>query len=374
MTSTAEVIKEFQNVTGADADTSKFYLESSGWDISAATEMFFESGGQPTVAPAGGSGQAVAGGHAPPATSAAPRPARSQPQRGGIRGFSDLGGDDAEEEGQDFYTGGKASGMVVRDPKAPPSGSSHDIVSELMENARKHGGAEAPPEQPAAAPSRPVFVGSGYRLGDETKPSEKIVPREDRAAAEREEKGPVTRSLVFYRQGFTVDGGPLRSYTDPANAEFLNDINKGIAPAELEREARGRPLSVNLMDKKSEDYVPPPKVITPFAGAGQRLGGPSSAPAPAATTASSAPRRPLVVDDTQPTTSVQIRLHDGTRLVAKFNHTHTVGDLRGFVDAALPKRVAYQLQTTLPVRVLADESQTLQEAGLLGSTVVQRPL
>jgi hypothetical protein len=46
-----------------------------------------------------------------------------------------------------------------------------------------------------------------------------------------------------------------------------------IAPAELEREARGRPLSVNLMDKKSEDYVPPPKVITPFAGAGQRLGG-----------------------------------------------------------------------------------------------------
>lgn len=34
MTSTAEVIKEFQNVTGADADTSKFYLESSGWDIS----------------------------------------------------------------------------------------------------------------------------------------------------------------------------------------------------------------------------------------------------------------------------------------------------------------------------------------------------
>ena len=36
MTSTAEVIKEFQNVTGADADTSKFYLESSGWDISVS--------------------------------------------------------------------------------------------------------------------------------------------------------------------------------------------------------------------------------------------------------------------------------------------------------------------------------------------------
>ncbi len=74
-----------------------------------------------------------------------------------------------------------------------------------------------------------MMMGAGYRLGDETKPSEKIVPKEDRAAAEREEKGPVTRSLVFYRQGFTVDDGPLRSYTDPANAEFLSDINKGYA-------------------------------------------------------------------------------------------------------------------------------------------------
>lgn len=71
---------------------------------------------------------------------------------------------------------------------------------------------------------------------------------------------------------------------------------------------------------------------------------------------------------------MQIRLHDGTRLVAKFNHTHTVGDLRAFVDSALPKKVAFQLQTTLPVRVLSDDSQTLAESGLLGATVVQRPL
>jgi hypothetical protein len=39
------------------------------------------------------------------------------------------------------------------------------------------------------------------------------------------------------------------------------------------------------------------------------------------------------VDESQPTTSIQLRLGDGTRLVAKFNHTHTVGDIRRFVDA-----------------------------------------
>lgn len=30
-------------------------------------------------------------------------------------------------------------------------------------------------------------------------------------------------------------------------------------------------------------------------------------------------------------TSLQLRLHDGTRMVAKFNHTHTVGDIRQFI-------------------------------------------
>ena len=59
---------------------------------------------------------------------------------------------------------------------------------------------------------------------------------------------------------------------------------------------------------------------------------------PAATTGSEAgssvdvapPTVPL--DPTQPTTTVQIRLADGTRLVSKFNHTHTVNDIRQFIN------------------------------------------
>ena len=51
-----------------------------------------------------------------------------------------------------------------------------------------------------------------------------------------------------------------------------------------------------------------------------------------------APAPQVSVDDTQPVTSIQVRLGDGTRMVistlqkvARFNHTHTVGDLRRFV-------------------------------------------
>lgn len=34
-----------------------------------------------------------------------------------------------------------------------------------------------------------------------------------------------------------------------------------------------------------------------------------------------------------PITSVHIRLADGTRLVAKFNHSHTVADIRRYIIA-----------------------------------------
>jgi len=97
-----------------------------------------------------------------------------------------------------------------------------------------------------------------------------------------------------------------------------------------------------------EDYTPPPKVLKPFSGSGNRLGDatdpPSSAAGIAATTpggslaAASAPAAAaptaaptIALVDNEPVTSIQIRLADGTRLVARFNHTHTVGDVRTFV-------------------------------------------
>lgn len=286
-------------------------------------------------------------------------------------GLSDLSKE--ENKGQDYFTGGQASGMVVRDPQKKDGAN---IVNELMDNARRLGGQEVDPEQQATQrPPQPTFSGAGYRLGDEWRPSQRVEP----PATGQVQKEPdvITVTLIFYRQGFTVDDGPLRDYTDPENAEFLKAINKGHVPLELLQKTGNRPVEVNLMDRKGEDYKPPPKVIKPFSGEGQRLGGPSSATPPQPTTvptSSSNRSSRAEVDLRQPTTSVQIRLHDGTRLVAKFNHFHTVGDLRAFVQAALSKKVGFQLQTTLPVRVLVDDSQTLEAAGLLGATVVQRPV
>lgn len=39
----------------------------------------------------------------------------------------------------------------------------------------------------------------------------------------------------------------------------------------------------------------------------------------------------LKVDASQPTTSIQIRLADGSRLSGRFNLTHTINDLREYI-------------------------------------------
>lgn len=110
------------------------------------------------------------------------------------------------------------------------------------------------------------------------------------------------------------------------------------APLSLLDVRPGQAVDVRVAKRLDEDYTPPPKAPPkPFEGAGHRLGSPSpevrsssSSPAPQA----QAPRASqLNVDTTQPVTSLQIRLSDGTRLVSKFNHTHTIADVRGFINA-----------------------------------------
>ena len=42
--------------------------------------------------------------------------------------------------------------------------------------------------------------------------------------------------MIFWKNGFTVDTAAttLRSYDDPANKTFLEDIDKGLVPLELQ--------------------------------------------------------------------------------------------------------------------------------------------
>lgn len=197
---------------------------------------------------------------------------------------------------------------------------------------------------------------------------------------------PVERRLHFWADGFSVDDGPLFHADDPANAAILAQIKRGHAPMSILNVQMGQEVDVKL-EQHSEKYVQPKKKYVPFSGGGQRLGSPTpgagtsteAPPAPpplaAPTPATTAPSGPNI-DDSQPTLSLQIRLGDGTRLPARFNLTHTIGDVYSFVTAsnAESRTRSWALMTTFPSKDLKDESQILGDMSEFkrGGVVVQK--
>ncbi|KAG6419191.1 hypothetical protein SASPL_121405 [Salvia splendens] len=179
--------------------------------------------------------------------------------------------------------------------------------------------------------------------------------------------------------GFTVNDGPLRSLDDPENASFIESIRKSECPKELEPADRRSSVHVNLI-RKDENRPEPEVRSVPFQGVGRTLGSSSATVSDPDTTIAApllsapAPSEGLVVDKSLPSTSIQLRLADGTRMVAHFNHHHTIADIRSFIDSSRPGGTrSYQLQTVgFPPKVLTDLTQTIEQAGLLSSVIVQR--
>lgn len=179
--------------------------------------------------------------------------------------------------------------------------------------------------------------------------------------------------VTFYRQGFVVGEGPLRSYADPANHAFLKDVEEGYVPRELEAEAAGRELETELVDCKNEDYKEPEKPkYNAFGGSGHSLSSNSGA------SSSSAPEPPkvssgnFVLDPEAPTISIQVRFADGSKATAKLNTTHTIMDLRAWIEQQKPISQAYDLLLAFPPKPLNDLNQTVKDAGLAGAAVTQK--
>lgn len=364
-------------LTTAPESESRFYLESHQWDLEEAMSTYFNNSSTSTSS-SSTIGQNSTSSNQPkpnvptpnigntsnaPTSAYASKP-KSTANRGGIKGFSDLKGDDNsddEDEKVNWFTGGEKSGMVVQAPKNDKKRNKDEIIDDLMENAKKSGAKSIDEHN---SENNVPFQGGGYRLGNNQSTSKPIQPTK-----KKEEK----KRIVMWKNGFTFDNGPLRNYNDPVNAAFLEDIKQGKMPREIQQ--MGADLLVELMDSRNEDYVEPPKVFNSFTGSGNKLGSASTTPVTTTTTSSTSSSvtnaDPIKVDESQPTTSIQIRCLDGSRLVGKFNHTHTVADIRKFIDGQKPKS-NYDLFHSFPVKPIGDESQTISTAGLLNSSIIQK--
>jgi UBX domain-containing protein 1 len=238
---------------------------------------------------------------------------------------------------------------------------------------------------------RTAFRGQGQTLGGDDAESQ-IVP--DPMANVPQPPPRVHRTLHIWRDGFSVDEGELYRFDDPANQHYLELINSGRAPLDILNVENGQQVDLAVHPHREEDYKPPKKKYKAFSGEGHRLGSPtpgesstsaSAAPAPAASSSASgaasgstgAAATPQVdIDNSQPTISLQIRLGDGTRLQSRFNTTHTIADVYGFVTAASPASAErdWVLMTTFPSKELTDQGAVLGDLAEFkrGGVVVQK--
>jgi len=370
MSENDEKLAQFQSITGCDQERAQFYLESANWQIDLAMASFYEGEGDMDADPAPV--------EAPQPT--ADMPTEAQPSVGGAGGMGriNFGGaaasdsDDSDSEQQAFFAGGSShSGNVILGPKKKKFN-----VSDMFKAAREAGAEEVEQSGSGASGSGvKAFQGGGFKLGSDTAESVKV--------GGNELKRPEPRQFILkmWRDGFSLDDGDLRAYSDPNNREFLASVMKGSIPPELVKEAKGGEVHVDMEDHREEEFVKPKVRAKPFQGSGNVLGSiaPSVAP-PAANPsldpaqAESAAQEKVKLDSSQPVANIQVRLADGSRLVVKLNHNHTVADLRTYINTARPQYdgVEFLLLTTFPSKELTDSAATIASAGLVGAAVMQR--
>lgn len=210
-------------------------------------------------------------------------------------------------------------------------------------------------------------------------------PQDGRELPEDYEEESVTRHLTLWRDGFSVEDGPLMRYDDSQHAATLQAIQNGTAPEHVLNVRFGQQVELRVAKRTNEEYVAPPKKpAKPFSGTGNMLGGSSSSTSASQTTqASAAPGPatvapatvPFEVDSSKPVTTIQVRLGDGSRVRAQFNQeTHTVADIRRWINASNPGMASrpYVLMTAFPNKELTDETITIKDADLMGSVVTQK--
>lgn len=388
----SDLITTFCSITSSTPQEALFFLESHNFDLDLAVSTFLETISAPPSEPlppppsASLSPPSSLSPSSSPSRSRSPSPPRPnryslRPRQqekkkkasgsravGGIRTLADLnnrtggGGSDSDsdDEPQEYYTGGQKSGMLVQDP------SKANDVDAIFTRARQQGAVEGPADHLRPSSSSRSFTGTGRLLSGESVSS---TPQQPEA---------VTHNITFWRNGFTVDDGPLRRLDDPENASFLESIAKSECPKELEPADRKTSVQVKLMRKEENCPIPEKRVPT-FQGMGRTLGSSSTSTEPTeaittSLTTAPPPAMGLVVVDTLPSTSIQLRLADGTRMVSRFNYHHTLRDIRAFIDASRPGGSrTYQLQTVgFPPKQLTDLDQTIEQAGLANSVVIQK--
>lgn len=304
-----------------------------------------------------------------------PKPKKAPGAYATLASLNKEGSSDDEEQGQAFYAGGsERSGQQVLGP--PRKNPIKDYVTSLFQAAQSGASTSGGDHSHAGGSGggSSLFAGSGFRLG-QTDDDSVVIP----GASSQSEQQSEQVILKLWRQGFSINDGDLRPYDDPDNREFFESILKGEIPSELRKQNKNM-VHMDIEDHRGEDFK---KTAQKFMGKGHTLGSPVPNVIESAATPTSADdlkaneeaaQSELALNDAEPTTMIQIRLADGSRLTARFNHTHTVDQIRQYIVAARPIYATqnFAILSSFPPKELTEGDKTLKDCGLLNATIMQR--
>ncbi|XP_022412501.1 UBX domain-containing protein 2B isoform X4 [Delphinapterus leucas] len=162
---------------------------------------------------------------------------------------------------QRFYSSEhECSGLHIVRP------STGKIVNELFKEAREHGAVPLNEATRASSDDKSKsFTGGGYRLGNS------FCKRSEYIYGENQLQD-VQILLKLWSNGFSLDDGELRPYSDPTNAQFLESVKRGEIPLELQRLVHRGHVNLDMEDHHDEEYIKPRLRFKAFSGEGQKLG------------------------------------------------------------------------------------------------------
>lgn len=242
-----------------------------------------------------------------------------------------------------------------------------ELMKNLLDMAKEQKEPKPAEQEERAKP----FKGSGKSLG--SLPSTAFEPARNQKGIlkpepEEEEEEERKMKLTAYSDGFTIDDGEFRPYSDPNNQKLLKSFKDGYVPAEI----AGKSKNISLeMEEKNEKYTPPPMVFKAFAGEGKSMVSHQEKSKSGPSLLKTAPKRSFEFDETKPGTVVVVKMADGTQLKVKINLDHTIQDLKDFVALAKPIKQDFDLIVPFPRKVLNDMYSTVGSAGIANSVIVQ---
>ncbi|KAF8065684.1 hypothetical protein N665_1165s0013 [Sinapis alba] len=241
----------------------------------------------------------------------------------------------------------------LRSPRSPSRAPNPFSRDDLDDNGEESDDVERGPSLPSTLPRTLKFRSISEILS--------VTPQE------------ITRTVTVWRNGLTLDDNPLWSFNDPLSAAFLQKIESLESPRVVDSRDGKKRFLIKLIRRQQEDYSESPKPLQPFHGVARTLATVSTEP-PASSDSLTTEPTPST-DPTSPTTSIQLVLADGTRIVAQFNTHNTIRDVRDFIDAATPdasRDYHLLIMGTFPPKPLTDLDQTINQAGISNSVLAQK--